>query len=118
MLSYRLGYARAQRGDTRQAIPALERAVSLAPESEGATLARRTLVELAKQSDDPSRRDAVAAHLAAITHTTGAIADRVAWADEVRGQSKVDAARATIELAVACGHPADVHQHAFLQIHK
>jgi tetratricopeptide (TPR) repeat protein len=118
MLSYRLGAARAQRGDTRQAIPALEQAVQLAPDSEGATAARRTLVELAKQSDDPSRRDAVAAHLAAITCSTGALADLVAWGDEMRRQSKVDAARATLELAVSCGHPPDVHQKSFLQINK
>lgn len=118
MLSYRLGYSRAQRGDTRQAIPALEGAVKLAPDSEGATLARRSLVELAKQSDDPSRRDAVAAHLAAIVHTTGALPDLVAWGDEMRRQNKGDPGRATLELAVACGHIADVHQHAFLQIHK
>ncbi len=118
MLSYRLGWARAQRGDTRQAIPALENAVKLAPDSDGATQARRTLVELAKQSDDPSRRDAVAGHLAAITHTTGALADLVAWGDEMRRQSKVDAARATLELAVVCGHPPDVHQKSFLQINK
>jgi tetratricopeptide (TPR) repeat protein len=118
MLSYRLGWARAQRGDTRQAIPALEGAVKIAPDSEGATLARRALVELAKQSDDPSRRDAVAAHLAAITHTTGALADLVAWGDEMRRQNKGDAGRATLELAVACGHPPDVHQKSFLQINK
>jgi tetratricopeptide (TPR) repeat protein len=118
MLSYRLGWARAQRGDTRQAIPALEGAVKLAPDSEGATLARRALVELAKQSDDPSRRDAVAAHLAAITHTTGALADLVAWGDEMRRQNKGDAGRATLELAVACGHTADVHQKSFLQINQ
>jgi tetratricopeptide (TPR) repeat protein len=118
MLSYRLGYSRVQRGDTRQAIPALEGAVKLAADSEGATLARRALVELAKQSDDPSRRDAVAAHLAAIVHTTGALADLVAWGDEMRRQNKADAGRVALELAVACGHTADVHQHAFLQIHK
>ena len=118
LLSYRLGQARAQRGDTRQAIPALEGAIQLAPDSEGATLARRTLVELAKQSDDPSRRDAVAGHLAAIAHTTGALADLVAWGDEMRRQNKADTGRATLELAVSCGHTADVHQHAFLQINK
>jgi tetratricopeptide (TPR) repeat protein len=118
LLSYRLGAARAQRGDTRQAIPALEHAVQLAPESEGATAARRTLVELAKQDNDPSRRDALAAHLAAIAQATGALADLVAWGDEMRRQSKVDAARATLELAVSCGHPPDVHQKSFLQINK
>src|SRR5690606_6483565 len=83
-----------------------------------ATLARRELVELAKQSDDPTRRDAVAGHLAAIAHSTGALADLVAWGDEMRRQNKADAGRAILELAIACGHTADVHQHAFLQINK
>ncbi|HUS29773.1 MAG TPA: hypothetical protein VMZ53_14815 [Kofleriaceae bacterium] len=118
MLSYRLGHARTQRGDVRQAIPALERAVQLAPESDGATLARRSLVELSKQSDDPNRKEQAAAHLAAITHATGALADLVAWGDEMRRQNRADAARATLELAIACGHTADVHQSAYLQINK
>ncbi len=117
-LSARLGHARAQRGDLRQAIPAFERAIAIAPDSEGATSSRRTLVELARQGDDPSRRDAVAGHLAAIVASTGALADLVAWADELRRQNKLDGARATIELAIACGHTADVHQSAFLQINK
>jgi tetratricopeptide (TPR) repeat protein len=118
LLSYRLGHARAQRGDTRQAIPALERAVALAPDSDGATSARRLLVDLAKQSDDPSRRDAIAGHLAAIAHATGALSDLLAWGDEMRRQNKPDLGRATFELAAACGHSLDVHQAAFLQIHK
>jgi len=118
-LSYRLGKARAERGDVRQAIPAYERAIALAPESEGATDARRGLVELAKQSEDPDRKS-IAGHLGAIVAQTGALPDLVAWADELRrqGQSQVDAARATLELAVACGHTADVHQSAFLHSHK
>jgi Tfp pilus assembly protein PilF/SAM-dependent methyltransferase len=118
LLSYRLGHARATRGDTRQAVPALERAIELAPESEGATLARRELVEIVKAGDDPSKKDAVAAHLAAITAQTGALPDLVAWADELRRQTKLDAARATLEIAVASGHTADVHQSAFLQVNK
>jgi tetratricopeptide (TPR) repeat protein len=121
MLSYRLGHARAQRGDTRQAIPALEHAITLAPESEGATLSRRELVEIVKASDDPSRpaqKDAVATHLAAITAHTGALPDLVAWADELRRQNKLDAARATLEVAIAAGHTPDVHQSAFLQVNK
>jgi hypothetical protein len=36
----------------------------------------------------------------------------------MRRQNKGDAGRATLELAVACGHPPDVHQNAFLQINK
>jgi tetratricopeptide (TPR) repeat protein len=118
LLSARLGQARAQRGDTRQAIPALERAIQLSPDSPGATAARRALIELAKQSDDPSRREAVLTHLAAIVHATGALPDLVAWGDELRRQNKVESARAAIELAIACGHPGDVHQSAYLQVNK
>jgi tetratricopeptide (TPR) repeat protein len=118
LLSYRLGHARAQRGDTRQAQPALEGAIRLAPDSEGATLARRELVDLLKASDDPARRETVATLLAAITHATGARQDLVAWGEEMRRQNKADAARATLELAIAAGHTADVHQSAYLSTHK
>ena len=120
LLSYRLGHARQTRGDTRQAIPAFERAVALAPESEGATLARRGLVEIVRTQDgaDPARKDTLVQHLAAITAHTGALADLVAWADELRRQNKLDATRATLEVAIACGHVPDVHQSAFLQSNK
>jgi hypothetical protein len=57
-------------------------------------------------------------HLGAIVHATGALADLVTWADELRRQNKVDAARAVIELAIGCGHAADVHQSAYLQVNK
>ena len=116
-LSYRLGQARAQRGDLRQAVAAYERAIAIAPASDGATQARRGLVELLRASDDPARRDAIAPQLQAITAATGALGDLVAWADELRRHSAADAGRATLELALACGHPADVHQRAFLSIH-
>ena len=116
-LSARLGHARGQRGDVRQAVAAYERAISLAPGSEGATEARRGLVELFRATDDPSRREAIASHLQQITAATGALADLVAWADELRRQGAADAGRATLELALACGHTADVHQRAFLSIH-
>jgi len=118
MLSYRLGLARHQRGDSRQAQPAYERAIQIAPDSEGATQARRGLVELARASDDPARREAVVGHLQAITAATGALADLVAWAEELRRTDKPDAGRATLDLAAACGHTPDVHQSAFLSIHK
>ncbi len=120
LLSTRLGQARAQRGDTRQALPAFEHAIAIAPDSEGATQARRALVDLGKQAtiDDPARKEAIATHLGAITAQTGALADLVAWADELRRQNKLDAARATLELAIGVGHTADVHQSAFLQVNK
>lgn len=117
-LGARLGTARLQRGDTRQALQSFDQAISIAPDSDGAITARRALVELARQSDDPSRREAALAHLAAIVHGSAALPDLVAWADELRRQNKIDAARATLELAIACGHTPDVHQSAFLQVNK
>jgi tetratricopeptide (TPR) repeat protein len=118
LLSYRLGHARAQRGDTRQAVPAFEKAIDIAPQSEGATSARRALVDIAKQSDDRGRREQIASHLAAIAHATGELVDLVAWGDELRRQNKGDQARTVLELAVACGHSPDVHQLSFLQVNK
>jgi len=116
-LSYRLGHARAQRGDLRQAVAAYERAIALAPDGGGATQARRGLVEVFRTSDDPGKREAIVRHLQAITAATGALADLVAWADELRRQNAGDAGRAALDLAFACGHVADVHQRAFLSIH-
>ena len=100
-------------------MPAFERAIAIAPDSDGATAARRALVELAqaeRRSGAP-RRDRSRTSPRS-PHATGALPDLVAWADELRRQNKVDAARATLELAIACGHTADVHQSAFLQINK
>ena len=116
-LSYRLGHARAQRGDLRQAVAAYESAIAIAPDGGGATQARRGMVELLRATDDPTKREAIALHLQAITATTGVLGDLVAWADELRRQSAADAGRATLDLALACGHVADVHQRAFLSIH-
>jgi tetratricopeptide (TPR) repeat protein len=116
-LSYRLGYARAKRGDLRQAASAYERAIAIAPDSDGATHARRGLVELLRGTEDPGKRETIALHLQAITAATGALVDLVAWADELRRQNAADAGRAALDLALACGHAADVHQRAFLSIH-
>jgi tetratricopeptide (TPR) repeat protein len=116
-LSYRLGHARAERGDLRQAAAAYDHAIAIAADSDGAIHARRALVELARAADDPARRDAIAPHLQAITAATGALGDLVAWADELRRHSVADAGQAALELAAACGHSTDVHQRAFLSIH-
>ncbi|HMG56131.1 MAG TPA: hypothetical protein VK601_21680, partial [Kofleriaceae bacterium] len=116
-LSYRLGQARAQRGDLRQAAAAYDSAVAIAPESDGATHARRGLVELSRAGDDPARREAIGHHLQAIAAATGALGDLVAWADELRRTGAVGGAQAALELALACGHPADVQQRGFLASH-
>ena len=125
LMAYRLGHARSERGDTRQAIPAFEQAIALAPDSEGATLARRALIDLAKHPGDtatstPNPHDepgTVASHFAAITASTGALHDLIAWSDELRREKKLDPARATLELAIACGHSPDPDQRQFLDSH-
>ncbi|HLL21015.1 MAG TPA: tetratricopeptide repeat protein, partial [Kofleriaceae bacterium] len=119
LLSFRLGAARAQRGDVRQAVPMFERAIALAPDGEGAMQARRSIVELLRTNQlDTTRRDVIAEHLQAITAHTGALSDLLAWADELRRADKPYAARTALELAIACGHTADVHQSAYLTINK
>jgi hypothetical protein len=63
-------------------------------------------------------------HLQAIAAYTGALPDLVAWADELRRADKGGSstggsyARTAIEVAIACGHTADVHQNAYLATHK
>jgi hypothetical protein len=116
LLSYRLGHSRATRGDLRQAIPALERATQLAPDSDGAIAARRVLVDLA--GDDASRRDHVLEHLQAIAAATGEVADLVAWAEELRRNDIADVGRAALDLAIACGEDPEVHQRAFMSVHE
>ncbi|HEY4177231.1 MAG TPA: tetratricopeptide repeat protein [Kofleriaceae bacterium] len=118
LLSYRLGRARHQRGDVRQALPAYERAIQIAPDSDGAMQARRGLVELARSDNDAARKSQIVDHLQAITATTGALPDLVAWADELRKLNRADHARAAFDLAIAAGHTPDVHQSAYLSSNK
>ena len=122
LLSYRLGHARAQRGDHSPGrARARERAIELAPDSEGATLSRRELVDIVKarrrsisQGDrrHPPRRD----------HRPHRRARRCPRrmgrrAPPARTSSTPRAAAA--EVAIASGHTADnVHQSAFLQVNK
>ncbi|HEY4059924.1 MAG TPA: tetratricopeptide repeat protein, partial [Kofleriaceae bacterium] len=118
LLSYRLGHARHQRGDVRQALPAYERAIQIAPDSDGAMQARRGLVDLARSENDAARKSQIVDHLQAITVATGALPDLVAWADELRKLNRADHARATFDLAIAAGHTPDVHQSAYLSSNK
>ncbi|MBP6628805.1 MAG: tetratricopeptide repeat protein [Kofleriaceae bacterium] len=115
----RLGRARAGRGDGKQAAVAYERAIAVAPLSDGAIAARRRLVEIARAGDLSERqREVVIDHLRAITHGSGELADLVAWADELRRAGRVDATGAALELARGLGHAFDVHQTAFMTTHK
>jgi tetratricopeptide (TPR) repeat protein len=122
----RLGSARAQRGDTKQATTAFERAVAVAPDSPGATAARRKLVEFlrAAGTDDAGsavaegRREQVIEHLRAIAYASAELADVVAWADELRRGGRLDAAGVALELARGMGQTLDVHQTAFFAVNK
>jgi hypothetical protein len=119
----RLGQLRRNRGDDKGATAALERAVAIDGAAPAAVEARRELVamqrpQLGKTADDGARRDVVIEHLRAIAGATGAVADVVAWADEARRAERIDVARAALDLALALGHTADVHQVAFGSIHK
>lgn len=125
-LSARLGAVRAARGDQKRARQALERAIALAPESEGATAARRTLVELLRGEDAEGgegdvrlqRRQAMQELLRSVAHATGELADLVEWAGELRRADAGELGRDAYEVAIGMGHAPDVHQTAFLSIHK
>lgn len=125
-LSARLGAVRAARGDHKRARQALERAVALAPDSEGATAARRTLVELLRAEDAEGgegearqqRRQAMQELLRSVAHATGELSDLVEWAGELRRADAGELGRDAYEVAVGLGHTPDVHQTAFLSIHK
>jgi tetratricopeptide (TPR) repeat protein len=116
----RLGAARAQRGDTKQATAAFERAVGVAPGAGGAVAARRKLVEYlrAAGTDDPVRRDTIIEHLRAIVQASAELPDIVAWADELRRATRVDQAGVALELARGLGHTPDVHQTAFFTVNR
>jgi tetratricopeptide (TPR) repeat protein len=122
----RLGSARAQRGDAMRARLALDRAIALAPDSEGATAARRTLVALLRDEEESAdrsedtgqRRQAMIELLRAVTHSTGQLSDLVTWAAELRRSDRGPIGRDAFEVAIAMGHVADVHQNAFLTVHK
>lgn len=127
-LAARLGAARAARGDAKRARQALERAVALAPDSEGATAARRTLVELLRGEDAAggegdgearaARRQATQELLRSVAQATGELADLVEWAGELRRADAGELGRDALEVAIGMGHVADVHQAAFLSVHK
>jgi len=122
----RLGQVRLMRGDAKNGVPALEKAVAIAPDSDAALDARRKLLEVLRPTPggvggsgamEPAKRDQAIELLRAIAHATGDRADVVAWADELRRADR-PVARFAIELAHAMGHPLDVHQTAYLTTHK
>ncbi|HTR50127.1 MAG TPA: hypothetical protein VMJ10_05415 [Kofleriaceae bacterium] len=94
----RLGDAEHARGEGRAALAAYQRAVAIAPESDGALAARRGLVELAASHGRPAG-DA----LAALVEAEQQPADVLAWARELARAGNVEHARAMFELSRALG---------------
>nr|HEX4318135.1 hypothetical protein [Kofleriaceae bacterium] len=105
----RLGDAERARGDGAAAQRAYERAVVLAPDSDGALAARRGLVDLGA--------GAPAGLLAALVEAEHSPADVLAWARElarapVGANDQVDDARAVFDLARALGAQLDARDDA------
>jgi tetratricopeptide (TPR) repeat protein len=99
----RLGDAERERGEGRAALSAYQRAVSVAPEADGALAARRGLVELAAHAGRPAG-DA----LVALVEAEQRPADVLAYARELAQAGKTDDAGAMFELAHALGaRPAE-----------
>src|SRR3569623_3350126 len=98
----RRGDAERARGDEACSLRAYQRAVSTAPDSDGAMTARRGLVELASTSG----RDAHTSRIA-LVEAHQDVADILAWARGLAAQGNVDDARAAFELAAALGAQFD-----------
>ncbi|MBK9033603.1 MAG: tetratricopeptide repeat protein [Myxococcales bacterium] len=111
----RLGETRRERGDARSAHGAFERAIAVAPRSAAATAARRLLVPVL--AAEPARRGELIEVRRALAEASTAAADVAAWADELRRAERTDAAAAALDLALALGATADLHQTAFRAVH-
>lgn len=94
----RLGDAERSRGDEAAALRAYQRAVSTAPDSDGALAARRGLVDLAASHG----RDAHTSRIA-LVEAHQDVDDVLAWARGLAASGKEDDARAAFELAGALG---------------
>ena len=115
-LWHRLGDVRRERGDAKSALAAYERAIALGPDTDAAVSARRALA--AAYAADPAKKAELCELRRAIAVATGTTEDVAAWSDELRRAGKNDPAHAALDLAIALGHKPDVHQAAFLSLHK
>jgi tetratricopeptide (TPR) repeat protein len=115
-LWFRLGDIRKSRGDAKSSLVAYERAIALGPDTDAAVTARRALA--AAYAGDAGKKAELCELRRAIAAATGTVEDIAAWSDELRRAGKNDATHAALDLAIAMGHKADIHQAAFLSIQK
>jgi tetratricopeptide (TPR) repeat protein len=108
----RLGDAERARGDDRAALAAYQRAVSVAPDSDGALAARRGLVGLATTAGRPAGES-----LAALVEADQVPVDVLALARELARGERFDDARAMFELARTLGARPDANDDQVLTAH-
>jgi len=97
----RLGQARLKRGDRKGAISAFERAVAVAPDSDGAMQARRGLLEL-WQGDEETKSRLIEYHRT-IAVDSRELGDVIAYGRALSAVKQYDGGRAILELAKALG---------------
>jgi tetratricopeptide (TPR) repeat protein len=108
----RLGDAERARGDESAALTAYQRAVAIAPESDGALGARRGLVELATSAGRPAGES-----LAALVAADQEPADVLFHARELARAKRFEDARAMYELAGALGATSGDDDEQFYAAH-
>ncbi len=109
----RLARAREARGDVKGAIGAWERAVDVAPNSDGAMSARRALIGAWR--DDAERRETSLGYRRMIALDSLALADVVTYARALCRAKHDDGGRAMLELAQVMGHPFNELDRSFLE---
>lgn len=111
-LWYALAEARGERGDTKGAVGAHEKAIALAPDSAGAMESRRQLLKM--WADDDSKRDVLLGFRRTLAADTGELDDILRYARALCRAKNGDGGRAILELAESLGHTQDVHDSAFM----
>ncbi|HUH04862.1 MAG TPA: hypothetical protein VML75_22850, partial [Kofleriaceae bacterium] len=112
LLWYRLAEARRARGDAKGALPAFEKAVALATDSDGAMSARRRLIEI--WSEEPARLDTVLEYRRTIAADSIELEDVAAYARALREADRTDSAVSMLELAEVLGYALTEKDRKFL----
>ena len=112
----RLGDARRQRGDAKGAVAALESAIGVAPDSDGALTARRHLVEM--WAELPERTMSVVEHCRILALATADARDILDYAKQLSRDGKDDSARIVYELAYAMGENLSQEESDFVEAQR
>jgi tetratricopeptide (TPR) repeat protein len=113
LLWNRLAEARLHRGDRRGAITALEKSVAIAPDSDGAMLSRRQLLELWKDDDDTKSK--LIEYHRTLAVDGKELGDIVAYARSLCASRNFDGGRAMLDLASALGHELSEDDWVFIK---